>query len=305
MQGISSKAAGKSENRLRFNDGTELESKEFSEGSGIELYSTTFRSYDPQIGRFHQVDPLAELTFGVGTYVFGLNNPISFNDPLGLTSDTITLPEIVINGGPAPPPKCFHCGISPVVNPESQNNNPPETSDDSDPNRSTFGDIAYEINRFNPLANLINGLHTWAFGYDTYGVPQDRYQGTAQIISAIPLGRIASATTNLVQGATSRVVITTITQLQKKFNHAQAFGVSGNWSVENGLKFLSEINQHLNHSATTVIAGTYRNSSKNVLFYLNPFDGKLVITSLDGEFITAYKATQDQVQSIVERQFLW
>ena len=84
MAGISSKAAGGIENKRKFNDGTELENKEFSDGSGLDLYSTEFRSYDAQIGRFHQIDPLAEFTFNWSGYTFVQNNPILFNDPLGL-----------------------------------------------------------------------------------------------------------------------------------------------------------------------------------------------------------------------------
>lgn len=86
MAGISSKAAGKLENKRKFNDGTQLDYKEFSDGSGLELYSTEFRSYDPQIGRFHQIDPLYEFAFDWSGYTFVQNNPILFNDPLGLDS---------------------------------------------------------------------------------------------------------------------------------------------------------------------------------------------------------------------------
>ncbi len=87
MAGISSKAAGKLENRYKFNTSTELASKEFSDGSGLDWYETTFRGYDPQIGRFNQIDKLAALFANATPYNFVLNNPINYSDPLGL--DTV------------------------------------------------------------------------------------------------------------------------------------------------------------------------------------------------------------------------
>lgn len=85
MAGISSKALnGVAENKFKFNDATELESKEFSDGSGLELYATEFRSYNAQIGRFHQIDPLTEFSLNWSGYSYVQNNPILFNDPYGL-----------------------------------------------------------------------------------------------------------------------------------------------------------------------------------------------------------------------------
>ncbi|WP_338813105.1 RHS repeat-associated core domain-containing protein [Bernardetia sp. Wsw4-3y2] len=51
---------------------------------GLELYETANRGYDPQIGRFWQVEPLADLFVGINVYQFGYNNPVSYNDPSGL-----------------------------------------------------------------------------------------------------------------------------------------------------------------------------------------------------------------------------
>ncbi len=88
MAGVSSKAANGLENKRKFNGGTELEKVEFSDGSGLEIYSTSYRSYDPQLGRFHQEDPLAGAFEDQSQYNYVSNNPLIFNDPSGLSEQT-------------------------------------------------------------------------------------------------------------------------------------------------------------------------------------------------------------------------
>jgi RHS repeat-associated protein len=89
MQGISSKAMnfGGAENKYKFNAATELSSKEFSDGSGLDWYDTEFRRYDAQIGRFHGIDGLSAYAPNQSPYSFVQNNPILFSDPQGL--DTV------------------------------------------------------------------------------------------------------------------------------------------------------------------------------------------------------------------------
>ena len=90
MAGISSKALafGSPQNKYKFNGGNELQSAEFSDGSGLELFDAVNRLYDPQIGRFWQVDELAEANWEESPYAFAHNNPTLFNDPLGLDPET-------------------------------------------------------------------------------------------------------------------------------------------------------------------------------------------------------------------------
>lgn len=71
-------------NKKGFN-GNDLESEEFNNGSGLNLYDFNSRTYDQQIGRFIQIDPLTEdeKQDNLSSYQFGWNNPIRYNDPDG------------------------------------------------------------------------------------------------------------------------------------------------------------------------------------------------------------------------------
>ncbi len=69
------------EDRLRndylFNAESEFE-------TNANWYNTPFRKFDGALGRFTGIDFFADFLPGINPYQYGYNNPIFFNDPLGL-----------------------------------------------------------------------------------------------------------------------------------------------------------------------------------------------------------------------------
>jgi RHS repeat-associated protein len=93
MAAISDKAMNKLTSAYKFNGGDEME-------ESISMYSTFYRGYDQQLGRFMGVDMASEQASGMSVYQFGANSPVMFNDPLG---DKLKDPSERLDLGPLGP----------------------------------------------------------------------------------------------------------------------------------------------------------------------------------------------------------
>ncbi len=91
MEGLSDKQAIGEANNFKYN-GKELQTKEFTTGSGLEWYDYGARMYDAQIGKWHVIDPLSDEYQNISIYAYCANNPILLLDPDGRKIITSMLP---------------------------------------------------------------------------------------------------------------------------------------------------------------------------------------------------------------------
>lgn len=78
--------------------------KEWQDELGLGLYDYGARLYDPALGRWNVIDPMAPKYFSHSPYAYTLNNPVYFIDPTGMMAtggpiregDVVKLDEAVI-----------------------------------------------------------------------------------------------------------------------------------------------------------------------------------------------------------------
>jgi RHS repeat-associated protein len=276
--------------------------KELDEEKGLNWLAYGARYYDPEIGRWHVVDPVDQFWSG---YTYGPGDPINGNDPDGMVWVILDDYSVVWLDDPGVTVIADRYGVSEA---EFLNN----TWDDF----SISG--PYITDYYNTFMGPSGGLYVteWVYdAYEYYPVGKTSYYippnpaiypddiGLLIMVTPIVRGLSAASGAELAGGAgaakeSSRILNMTTNQLQTKFNHAADFGVTGNWNKAAAGKFSSAINQHINSPGVKIIHGTYHRQP--AVHYLNPNTGLNVISRPNGQFWSGWKLSPEQLQNVMQ-----
>jgi len=234
LKGGAWQQSGASRNKYLYN-GKELEGEDL----GLNWFDYGARRYDPQLGKWHSVDPVDEFH---SPYTYVGNNPANYTDPFGLDTYHFDADWNTIGIDETPWWMFWEWG------------------DNYTFNGNYMGELAvFEADRWVNPSVIKPAIFTWIThaGLNMAIVPP-----SSDAIEANPfldlglLGAGAMLGVKAAAKSSSRILNTTAKQLQKKFKHAADFGVTGNFSKANAAKFNSAINQHLNSSGVKAIQGT-------------------------------------------------
>lgn len=156
------------------------------------------------------------------------------------------------------------------------------------PNKNEFvQDVSYDKNRIKVFNLSVKANHNYFVGES--GVLVHNI-GSNNIFC-----KILDSSGNI-----SRSIAISAKRLQKKWKHAKDFGVSGNFNKANAERYRKAIDDHVKNTNTVPIPGEYTRGNIQVVHYLDKTTGVNVMKDLDGNFVSGWKLSTEQLNNVLK-----
>ncbi|MBX7151975.1 hypothetical protein K1X84_10070 [bacterium] len=279
-----------SDNKFLFNG------KELTDDFGLNWYEYGWRTYDAQLGRWHQVDPMDEFH---SPYCYLGNNPMNFIDPDGSSTDdpdpvwdpssgSFLGPEIVIYGEMPSKWETFTWfnGLDAWQR---------QTAMQNESLRKRMHEIFKEYT--GTVASIVSPY--LAVGVAVYETTTDG-PSVSTLTAAIPfIGKPAKLASNVLKFPS----LPAVQKFFTKAGHGIELGLKGNWNPAQAAATRSAINQFINSPSVITIQGVYRGNP--VIHYVNPSTGMNIMSDQVGNFVGGWRLEADQLKSILTSGRLW
>jgi RHS repeat-associated protein len=229
------------------------------------------RFYDPVVGRFLSIDPVATSPAdgsNFNRYSYANNNPYKFIDPHG---EVVWIPIVV---------GVLWIGDKGFAAYEAYQDVKAIRSGEA-----TIGEVLLRRG-----AEHAGGMVAGLLGRLVVKGGK-RFFGNASHLNG---GRSAGAAFNTTFHYSQA-------QLQAKFKHAHQFGVTRNWGKGAAEEFQAALEKHIHDPDTVAIFGTYRGGSVDVTHFFNQKTGLNVMRDENGNFLSGWKLDDQQLKDLITK----
>ena len=158
---------------------------------GLKQYDYGARLYDPVIGGWGSVDPLAENHHGFSPYAYVLNNPMAFIDPLGLDTIGVHNLDMSTYKEDVDVVQLNEASVTAYRSSGSGGRNYGGDGSGSFSDRFMYG--LDGVNQYLPTTHVLNSISYAFTGRDIMGNNMSLGGATLGAVSVLPVGKVGGA----------------------------------------------------------------------------------------------------------------